>query len=75
MENLIGNTPMIKINYEYLNKKRSIYVKVESYNLTGSIKDRMAYFIIQRAKEKKWLEIKKMSVRINGINKKCNAVI
>ena len=32
MENLIGNTPMIKINYEYLNKKRSIYVKVESYN-------------------------------------------
>lgn len=56
MENLIGNTPMIKINYEYLNKKRSIYVKVESYNLTGSIKDRMAYFIIQRAKEKKLLK-------------------
>lgn len=39
---LIGNTPMLKLQYTYLGKKGAIYVKCEHYNLTGSIKDRMA---------------------------------
>ena len=47
---VIGNTPMIKINYEYKGKKQYIYVKLEYYNLTGSIKDRVAYYIIKKAK-------------------------
>ncbi len=46
---VIGNTPMIKINYEYKGKKRYVYVKLEYYNLTGSIKDRVAYYIINNA--------------------------
>ena len=46
---LIGNTPMIKLNYEYNGKLKSIYVKLEYYNLTGSIKDRVAYYIIKNA--------------------------
>lgn len=45
----IGNTPMIKINYEYKGKNRYIYTKLEYYNLTGSIKDRVAYYIINNA--------------------------
>lgn len=45
----IGNTPLIKIKYEYNNKKEYIYTKLEAYNLTGSIKDRVAYYIIKRA--------------------------
>ncbi len=45
----IGNTPMIKLNYEYLGEKRHIYIKLEYYNLTGSIKDRVAYYIINNA--------------------------
>lgn len=45
----IGNTPMIKINYEYKGKNRYIYTKLEYYNLTGSIKDRIAYYIINNA--------------------------
>lgn len=49
--NLIGNTPMIQLNYEYQGEKRKIYVKLEYYNLTGSIKDRVAYYIIKKAKE------------------------
>ena len=49
MDNLIGNTPMIKINYKYKNVLKSVYVKLEYYNLTGSIKDRMAYYIIEKA--------------------------
>lgn len=50
MNKLIGNTPMIKINYLYKNKKKSLFAKLESYNLTGSIKDRIAYYIINKAK-------------------------
>ena len=38
----IGNTPMIKINYRYNNQEKSVLVKLEYYNLTGSIKDRVA---------------------------------
>ena len=45
----IGNTPLIKIKYKYNGKKDYIYAKLESYNLTGSIKDRVAYYIIKRA--------------------------
>lgn len=49
MDELIGNTPMIKIWYRYLGEKRFLYTKLESFNLTGSIKDRMAYSIIKKA--------------------------
>lgn len=46
----IGNTPLIKIQYQYKQKINYIYAKLESYNLTGSIKDRTAYYIITKAK-------------------------
>ena len=48
IEKLIGNTPMIKINYEYEGKISSIYTKLEFYNYSGSIKDRIASYIIQK---------------------------
>lgn len=48
----IGNTPMIKIQYRYQGKTNFVYTKLEYYNLTGSIKDRVAYYIIQKAKER-----------------------
>ena len=49
---MIGNTPMIKIKYRYKGIEKSVYVKLESYNLTGSIKDRVAYYILNKAKER-----------------------
>ena len=49
--NLIGNTPMIKIKYRYQNKENYVYAKLEYYNYTGSIKDRIAYYIITKSKE------------------------
>ena len=54
MENytVIGNTPMIKIKYRYKGKENYIYAKLEMFNITGSIKDRVAYYIIKNAKEK-----------------------
>lgn len=48
---LVGNTPMLKLHYIYKGKIRSIYVKCEHYNLTGSIKDRMALYVLQKAYE------------------------
>ena len=48
---LIGNTPMIKIDYEYEGKEGSIYTKLEYYNYSGSIKDRIASYIIEKEKE------------------------
>lgn len=45
----IGNTPMIKIDYEYKGKQKYLYTKLEYYNLTGSIKDRTALYIIKNA--------------------------
>jgi len=46
---LVGNTPMLTLNYTYQGKAAQIYVKCEHYNLTGSIKDRMALYIMYQA--------------------------
>lgn len=51
MELKIGNTPMIKIKYKYKGEENDIYTKLEFYNITGSIKDRVAYYIIKKAYE------------------------
>lgn len=48
----IGNTPMIKINYTLEGEEGSVFVKLEQYNITGSIKDRVAYYIIKKAYER-----------------------
>ena len=50
--NIIGNTPMIRIDYEYKGIFKYIYTKLEYYNLTGSIKDRVAYYMINNAKKR-----------------------
>ncbi len=49
---VIGNTPMIKINYKYNGREKSIFTKLEYFNLTGSIKDRVAFYIINNAKKR-----------------------
>ena len=51
IEKLIGNTPMIKILVKYQEKIINVYAKLEYYNYTGSIKDRLAYYIITKALE------------------------
>ena len=47
--NMIGSTPMVEIRYSYKGTLRSVYAKCEHYNLTGSIKDRMALYILEKA--------------------------
>jgi len=48
---MIGNTPLLEIKYKYLGEERILYAKAEFYNLTGSIKDRMAKHIIEKSYE------------------------
>ena len=49
----IGNTPMIKISYRNGKNVNSVYTKLESYNLTGSIKDRAAFYMIDKSRARK----------------------
>jgi cysteine synthase A len=40
---------MLAITFRYKGEKRVIYAKAEHYNVTGSIKDRMALYILEKA--------------------------
>ena len=45
----IGNTPMVKINHMNPNPNVQLYAKLEGFNPTGSIKDRIAMKMIEEA--------------------------
>lgn len=49
LSRLIGGTPLLEIHCRYRGREHRIYAKHEAYNFTGSIKDRMALYILQRA--------------------------
>jgi cysteine synthase len=49
LSRLIGKTPLSIIRYKYKGEPREIYVKLEQYNITGSIKDRIALHMIYNA--------------------------
>ena len=49
---LVGNTPLLEIDYRYKGSRRRIFAKAEYFNVTGSIKDRVAYHILKRAYER-----------------------
>lgn len=49
---MISNTPLLEIKYKYKGQERLIYAKAEYYNMTGSLKDRVAYHILRNAYER-----------------------
>jgi cysteine synthase A len=49
LRRLIGNTPLLAINFRYRGQGRVIYAKSEQINMTGSVKDRMALYILEDA--------------------------
>ncbi len=51
MWRLVGNSPLLSIRFKYKEEERIIYAKSEQYNITGSIKDRMALYILQKSYE------------------------
>ena len=56
VKHLVGNTPMYSIDYLYKGEKRTIYAKAENLNMTGSIKDRMAFHVLKRGYESEQLK-------------------
>lgn len=48
---LIGNTPILKLNNLISKDSAEVYVKLEKYNLGGSIKDRAALGMIEKAEK------------------------
>jgi cysteine synthase len=51
LSRLVGCTPLLALDVRFRGKVRRIYAKAESYNFTGSIKDRMALHILRKAHE------------------------
>lgn len=49
LEKLIGKTPMVAVDCSYRGERRRIFAKLEYFNLSGSIKDRMALEVLRRA--------------------------
>jgi len=47
----IGNTPLVRINQIYPNPAVQIYAKLEGFNPTGSIKDRIALKMVEQAEQ------------------------
>jgi len=52
LSSLIGNTPLLAIEFLFRGEPRTIYAKAENLNMTGSIKDRMAFHILRKGYER-----------------------
>ncbi|TRO49346.1 pyridoxal-phosphate dependent enzyme, partial [Candidatus Bathyarchaeota archaeon] len=48
---LIGKTPMVKVNQLNKNPNLELYVKLEKFNVGGSVKDRIAKYMIEQAEK------------------------
>ncbi len=49
LRHLVGNTPLLGIQFECGGRDGVIFAKCEQFNMTGSIKDRMALHILKKA--------------------------
>jgi cysteine synthase A len=49
---LVGCTPLLEIRYRLDGRPHRLFAKYEALHLTGSVKDRMAAFVLRRAYEK-----------------------
>ena len=49
---LVGNTPLVEVRHLNPNRRVKVLAKLESHNPGGSIKDRPAFYMIERAEER-----------------------
>ena len=49
LHRLVGNTPLLAVDVRYRGKACRVFAKHESLSLTGSVKDRMALFVLEDA--------------------------
>jgi cysteine synthase A len=48
---MVGHTPLLEVRYLSRGRSRRVFAKYEQKNMTGSIKDRMALWVLRRAYE------------------------
>ena len=68
MLDLIGNTPLVRLDRINPNPKVNIFAKLESYNPSGSLKDRIALYMIESAEKKGLLDPKKTIIEATSGN-------
>lgn len=56
MQELVGNTPIVKLNNLDLPKTVGMFAKLELYNPSGSVKDRIWKYMIDDVEKKGWLK-------------------
>ena len=49
---LIGNTPLVKLNHLDLPEGVNLYAKLELYNPSGSVKDRIGLYMVEDAERR-----------------------
>lgn len=52
MQDLIGNTPLVKLNHMGIRESVNVFAKLELYNPSGSVKDRTGLYMIRDAEKK-----------------------
>ncbi len=52
LHGMVGRTPLVEVEYESRGRVRRLYAKYEQKNMTGSVKDRMALWIMREAYER-----------------------
>ena len=52
MQELIGNTPLVKLNHLNLPDDVNLYAKLELFNPSGSVKDRIGKYMIEDAEKR-----------------------
>lgn len=68
LERLVGNTPLIAVDLLYKDQPVTLYAKLEYFNLSGSIKDRMAFEVLKCAYKKRVLRQGDMIVEATSGN-------
>ena len=56
LKHMIGNTPLLAIRFAFRGQERVVYAKAEHLNMTGSIKDRMAFHILKKAYQERHIK-------------------
>jgi cysteine synthase A len=68
LTSLIGNTPLLAIDFMFGGRKRTLHAKAEFLNLTGSIKDRMAFHVLEQGYARGNLKPGKMIIEATSGN-------
>lgn len=68
LKKLFFHSPLLEILVETKQGIKKVYAKYEAYNFTGSIKDRMAYYIYENAYKSRQLEIDQPVIEVTSGN-------